>query len=77
MSPAERLPIAWSAFKALALKVKGPLAAAAFLRECAAALECEHAKSIELENTYLPREYAEKLQRRLAPNVIALPERGR
>jgi len=41
MTPAERLPIAWSAFKALAIKVKGRAGAAAYLREAADVLDAE------------------------------------
>lgn len=41
MTPAERLPVAWAAFKALAIKVKGRLGAALFLRDCADVLEAE------------------------------------
>lgn len=49
MTPEERLPVAWSAFKALAIKVKGRVDAARFLRECADQLDAEARKAAEIE----------------------------
>jgi hypothetical protein len=59
MTPEERLPVAWGAFKVLAIKVLGRKGAAEYLRQGAAVLDAED-------------RVAERREAFLHPNVVNL-----